>query len=452
MASTGFGPDFYNIVLKKSQDSLGDFSTFLEQTGRRIQNGQPSPSLTQKSFYGSQPQTGTLGFGGPVSDALSQFASPTGFQPLTQGFDWSKSGIPTPNTKVEPPQGGSSQHGPGTARPSVTVPQGAGVNTGQKGDGNGFSTSYGRDLAPQQFGDPTLPFADAVAACGPVAAIAFLRETGRNMTLSEATAIAREKGVWDQSTGMHGPEAEQKLLSEMGVNATLAYSPIEQDVINAVENGRAVILSSPGDYHYYVVTDWNPDTGEFYVGNTGNVWRDPNKNASWKDWTSLGPQAALFFDPGAASDELASSNGVQEQDQNQAQDQSGDPRSTIVDMARQTGGDEFAQVINGVLTLEDGLTGKRSSLGAVGPFQFLPDRGRLVDFANSLGVSQEDAMVIAEHDPAAVAQFAFTYLKPVYDEGKTLGLSGPDLLLYVQLHGQVSETPSHERVMQAWES
>jgi hypothetical protein len=51
MASTGFGPDFYNIVLKKSQDSLGDFNTFLEQTGRRIQNGQPSPSLTSKPFY-----------------------------------------------------------------------------------------------------------------------------------------------------------------------------------------------------------------------------------------------------------------------------------------------------------------------------------------------------------------------------------------------------------------
>jgi hypothetical protein len=181
---------------------------------------------------------------------------------------------------------------------------------------------------------------------------------------------------------MHGPEAEQQLLGEMGINATLAYSPVQQDVINAVENGRAVILSSPGDYHYYVVTDYNPDTGEFYVGNTGNVWRDPNKNSSWKDWTSIGPQAALFFDPGAASDELASSNGVQEQQQNQSQSVIlGVPSLTWLG---QTGGDEFARVINGVLTLEDGLDGKRNpTSGAVGPFQFLPDRGKLVDFAAS---------------------------------------------------------------------
>lgn len=462
MAGSGFGKDFYNIVLEKSGQSISDFSNFLQQN---VPTPQSNPDATTFPVpYTQEPvQSPRVDYGAfdPNDNSISRFIgkalsgnSQNGFIPRT-AFNWAPpAGVPTPNTKVEPNQGGQSQHGTSTARPTVTVPQGSNMNTGQMADGTGFTTEYGRDLAPAQFGDPQLSFADAVAACGPVAAIAFLRETGRNMTLSEAVNIARDSGTWDQSTGMHGPEAEQRLLAQMGINATLAYAPVKQDAINAVESGRAVILSSPGDYHYYVITDYNPQTGEFYVGNTGNVWADPKRNTSWKTWESIGPQAALYFDPGAASDLMAATNGTDRaspgQPAGQSPQQAQYTRNTIVESAREYGGDEFSRVVNGVLSLEGGLDGSVGDNGnSYGPFQF-HRQGQLGGFAQYMGVSEDDAAVIARRDPQAVAQYAFSYLYPVYQEAKQMGLTGPDLLNYVQVNGQRSQPPSPDRLLAAW--
>src|SRR5262245_16801577 len=85
-----------------------------------------------------------------------------------------------------------------------------------------------------QFGDPTVSSAEASAACGPAAAIAFYQRTGRNMTVGEAVKIAEQNGLKDPGGGMRGPEAQQKLLSILGVPSRLErgvnWDAVRQDV------------------------------------------------------------------------------------------------------------------------------------------------------------------------------------------------------------------------------
>ncbi len=148
--------------------------------------------------------------------------------------------------------------------------------------------------APAQFGPEGQATGVADSICGPVAAIAFARATGRNPTIAEAVDIARKNGRWDAGTGMHGPAAEAALLTDMGVANRLEPNPSEGAVIRDVATGNPVILSSPGHYHYFVVTGYDPKTQLFDTGETGRVFKN-NPHRYWS-WAELGPQAALFID------------------------------------------------------------------------------------------------------------------------------------------------------------
>src|SRR5262245_56133870 len=55
---------------------------------------------------------------------------------------------------------------------------------------------------------PELTSAEALAACGPVAAIAFAQRMGRNPTAREAVDLAKGVG-WTQGQGMAGPGSEK---------------------------------------------------------------------------------------------------------------------------------------------------------------------------------------------------------------------------------------------------
>jgi hypothetical protein len=153
--------------------------------------------------------------------------------------------------------------------------------------------TMGPDLAPAQFGAEGQATGVALAICGPVAAIAFARATGRAPTVAEALDLARDSGLWDEGTGMHGPAAEQALLTHMGVKSRLDTAPSPDDVIRDVQGGNPVILSSPGHYHYFVVTGYDPSTGLFDTGNTGEALRGGSR---WRTWEDIGPQAALYID------------------------------------------------------------------------------------------------------------------------------------------------------------
>ncbi len=129
----------------------------------------------------------------------------------------------------------------------------------------------GAGLTPDQFSLANA--ADAYAACGPAAAVAFARATGRFPTLEEAVDLARKKALWDNGTGMYGPQSEVALLREMGVAASAGgvdWDRIKKDV----QAGNPVIIDTPG--HYFVVEDYDPQTGRFNFGKSAEILKAAN--------------------------------------------------------------------------------------------------------------------------------------------------------------------------------
>lgn len=140
-----------------------------------------------------------------------------------------------------------------------------------------------RNLTPNQFGDPSLSTDEAYAACGPAAAVAFALATGRNPTLREAQDLAKEVG-WTADGGMNGVANQVRLLEKMGVDARLGNadaSSIRQSVVS----GQPVIVSTPK--HYFVLDDYDPQSGQFYVGASGTALK------AGREWLTLEEIAQL---------------------------------------------------------------------------------------------------------------------------------------------------------------
>src|SRR5215469_16521262 len=103
--------------------------------------------------------------------------------------------------------------------------------------------------------------AEAYAACGPVAAIAFAKSFGRNPTIDEAMQLARQVG-WNPGMGMAGVASEQKLLQNMGVSTRLTNGVNWNDVAQDAMSGNPVIIDTPG--HYFYVDGYDPGSGKFH--------------------------------------------------------------------------------------------------------------------------------------------------------------------------------------------
>ena len=147
--------------------------------------------------------------------------------------------------------------------------------------------------------DEGLDYETALAVCGPAAAIAFARKTGRNPTMQEALGLAKQVG-WTVGAGMAGPGSEQKLLANMGIAARLENgTPNWQAVAADVQRGNPVIISTPG--HYFVAEQYDPQTGKFNFGQSAAILRKAG-GQTWftpKEIESLGmgaPRASLFMD------------------------------------------------------------------------------------------------------------------------------------------------------------
>jgi flagellum-specific peptidoglycan hydrolase FlgJ len=151
----------------------------------------------------------------------------------------------------------------------------------------GESTSQSfNELTPNQYtAGQALSKADADAACGPAAAVAFARRNGRNPTLDEAVALAREVG-WTPDAGMAGPASQVKLLQKMGIAATLTGVD-EQRIAADVQAGNPVTLDTPG--HYFVAEKYDPSTGKFDFGNSAKVLRA----SGGQSWFTLQEAAQL---------------------------------------------------------------------------------------------------------------------------------------------------------------
>src|SRR5499427_4359233 len=120
-----------------------------------------------------------------------------------------------------------------------------------------------------QFGDKQLSAAEAMAACGPAAAVRFAQMFGRNPTLREAVDLASQVG-WTAAGGMAGLGSESALFDKMGI----PHREVGADwtaLAREASSGNPVTISTPG--HYFTADNYDPSTGAFHVGSSGTDLR-----------------------------------------------------------------------------------------------------------------------------------------------------------------------------------
>jgi hypothetical protein len=130
------------------------------------------------------------------------------------------------------------------------------------------------DLTPNQlFSGRTLTRAEALAACGPAAAVAFARAMGKSISLDAAVAIARGVG-WTADRGMTGPWGELSLLQTLGIPARLESGIDRAKIAREVQAGRPVIIRTGGsDAAHYFVAERADGAGRFDFGQSALVLR-----------------------------------------------------------------------------------------------------------------------------------------------------------------------------------
>jgi len=154
---------------------------------------------------------------------------------------------------------------------------------------------------------------DAMAFCGPAAAMAFAQTYGRNPTIDEAKQLAQQVG-WNPSQGMAGVGSEVQLLNAMGVDAHATQGVDWSAVGRDASGGNPVIIDTPG--HYYYVDGYNADTGQMHVGTSGtdlkggSEWMTPEQ-INQMPQSQGAARSAIFADhPLAQQDGLAQSTAA----------------------------------------------------------------------------------------------------------------------------------------------
>lgn len=246
------------------------------------------------------------------------------------------------------------------------------------------TSGRGQGLVPDQFGDPQLTNAEAQAACGPAAAIAFARANGRNPTLREAVDLAKQFG-WTPGAGQAGPQAQQQLLQAMGVPSKLEagvdWSKVQQDV----QSGNPVTISTPD--HYFVATAYDPASGKFNFEKSGTVmgkyggsdWMTPQQmqsiTISGKPHAP-GDFATLYMDhpatPNPSPAVSGASGSLQDYARQAAQRAGIDPELFVRQIQQESGFEPYDK--NGNV--------KTSPAGAVGIAQIVPSAHPGVDATN----------------------------------------------------------------------
>ena len=127
-------------------------------------------------------------------------------------------------------------------------------------------------LTPNQLtAGRTLTREEALAACGPAAAVAFARARGREVTLDQAVALARQVG-WTAERGMAGPDSQVALLARLQIPATLEGGIDRAKIAREVQAGRPVMIRTLGGRgHYFVAERYDPQSGRFDFGESAAV-------------------------------------------------------------------------------------------------------------------------------------------------------------------------------------
>jgi hypothetical protein len=151
----------------------------------------------------------------------------------------------------------------------------------------------GRLTPNQLFGGRSLTLREAMAACGPAAAVAFANATGRPISLDRAVAVARQIG-WTPEYGMTGPYGEVSLLSRLGIPSIIEVGTDAAKIVREVQAGRPVIIRTSGNGrnipgHYFVAERYDVASGRFDLAQSALVLR----SAAGRRWYSLREMTAL---------------------------------------------------------------------------------------------------------------------------------------------------------------
>lgn len=151
-----------------------------------------------------------------------------------------------------------------------------------------------------QLGQQGISYDDALAACGPAAAVRLLSIYGQDIPLKAALDAAKQVG-WTNAGGMNGIGNEKRLLDQLGVPATVDTAPSLSKIISDAQSGNPVTVSTPN--HYFTISGYNADTGLFHVGQSGTVFRGGSADMTWDQIKRLGGgvNGALFVDSPASS-------------------------------------------------------------------------------------------------------------------------------------------------------
>lgn len=327
-----------------------------------------------------------------------------------------------------------------------------------------------------QFGDPQLTAEEAYSACGPAAAVRFAQAYGRNPSLREATDMARQVG-WTTGSGMAGLASEKRLMDNMGVPTKLVNGADWGTFANEARTGNPVMISTSGRNggHYFTADNWNPQTNQFHVGQSGLDLKQGKEWMTPEEMTSLmgDVQGGLLADhpsaPGSTistaptSSRAVSSTGIQTtaglSGGGELSGKIGQAGQDIMGQGAAAAGwlgEQGQKALQAVLITEGGLGGARGDGGkSAGPLQFY-EQGQLANFAKQAGMTMDAAKEWVEANPVAAIKWAIGtaqnpgYLGKVIQDGISQGLSGSALATYAQRFGQVSVSP--ERAGQNFQS
>ncbi len=185
-----------------------------------------------------------------------------------------------------PPAGSTSQAASGTG------------STAPASTGTGSTPANLKGITPSQIHDAA-GFSDQWSLCGPIAAVAASKATGKPVTLEQARSVALQGGNYTPGDGMHGAESEVRLLKDLGIPSH-TETPVNWDKVKQqLQSGKPVIISTPK--HYFVIEGYNEKTGKFDCGNSALAMKasggtqtelSPEELYSWGG----GPPTAIILD------------------------------------------------------------------------------------------------------------------------------------------------------------
>ncbi len=164
-------------------------------------------------------------------------------------------------------------------------------STSQASSGTGSTPASLKGITPSQITDAA-GFSDQWSLCGPIAAVAASKATGKPVSLEQARNVALQGGNYTPGDGMHGAESEVRLLKDLGIPAH-TESPVNWDKVKQqLQSGKPVIISTPK--HYFVIEGYNEKTGKFDCGNSALAMK-----ASGGTQTELSPEELYSWGGGA---------------------------------------------------------------------------------------------------------------------------------------------------------